>query len=245
MVVREMDHRGFEAPTFAEKRVALLRSLDAAHEAYYRSEIFDGPSFCFHAKSLNAARDGDLQRFAECSYAMLVSWGMHRMGRGGPKMLEFEKFEAALTQVWPTAMDLNGRQPDDLSVTDWDALEAIFRGLRCMATGTSLVAHSKVMAHLIPELVAPVDREYTLTFLFGRKDIDNRIDREWQMLKGALQGFFYPIRRESAFEEHATAWLADRERFRWDTSRLKIVDNLIIGLVTISRNAKKAAGGVG
>ena len=73
----------------------LLQSLDEAHAAYYRAETFSGPSLHFHIRALEA-RSLDVRGFAESAYALLTAWGMHRMGRGGPKMLEFEPFEASL-----------------------------------------------------------------------------------------------------------------------------------------------------
>ena len=100
-----------------------------------------------------------------------------------------------------------------------------------MATPTSLVGHSKVLAHALPNLVAPVDREYTLQFLFGRKNFTNHRDREWETLEMALRDFFYPILLAEPFKLRAEGWQARRAEFRWDTSPLKIVDNLVIGLI--------------
>jgi len=91
------------------------------------------------------------------------------------------------------------------------------------------------MAHLLPNLVTPVDREYTLKFLFGRGDITNGIDIEWKKLRQVLEGFFYPIGQSSVFQPKAKEWLDLPERYKWDTSPLKIVDNLVIGLSKMSR----------
>jgi hypothetical protein len=110
-----------------------------------------------------------------------------------------------------------------------------------MATGTSLVGNSKVLAHLLPNLVPPVDREYTLTFLFGNKQITNDLQGEWLKLKQILQGFFHPVAQEPLFRARAVEWLAQSDRYRWDTSQLKILDNLVIGLESLSRAEKEAA----
>jgi hypothetical protein len=87
------------------------------------------------------------------------------------------------------------------------------------------------MAHALPNLVPPVDREYTLTFLFGHGQIVNGIDSEWQKLQSMLRGFFYPVLQSEAFALKAAHWLQQTEKFRWDTSPLKVVDNLVIGFV--------------
>lgn len=215
---------------FEEQKKRLLESLDIAHEAYYQDGIFGGPSLYFHVQSLDAARNRQCDRFIECTYAMLASWGMHRMGSGGSKMREFEDFQSSMHKVWPLAAGLQDKQPGKLTEDEWSQLRTMFCEIRCMATATSLVGNSKVLAHLLPNLVPPVDREYTLMFLFGKKQIVNDMDREWQNLRQVLQGFFHPVVQNPVFQEKAERWLAQQERFRWDTSALKIVDNLVIAL---------------
>ena len=156
-------------------------------------------------------------------------------------MREFEDFRSSLRDVWPTALPLQRRTPCNICRGDWEALKAVFCGIRCMATRTSLVGNSKVMAHLLPNLIPPVDREYTLTLLFGHGRITNGIEREWDKLAVILDEFFYPVVRSPHFQSKAAKWLADENRHNWDTSELKIVDNLIIGLSKILRAEQAAA----
>jgi hypothetical protein len=216
---------------FETHRERLLQSLDAAHAAYYRAGTFGGPSLYFHLRALEAGRDGDFARFAEAVYALLATWGMHRMGRGGSKMREFKDFEDSLNALWPVVLRLQQATPEGLSHSGWRELGEVFRGIRCMATGTSLVGNSKVMAHALPNLVAPVDREYTLRFLFGTTNIFNDLEREWEKLEVILRDFFYSVVRAEPFKRKAREWQESRAEFRWDTSPLKIVDNLVIGLL--------------
>ncbi len=211
----------------------LLRNLERAHDAYYRSAVFGGPSLYFHQAALRAAELKDFERFSEMSYAVLTAWGMHRMGRGGSKMREFDDFHGSLKLLWPLILNLQQQTPDDLGESGWEELEKVFRELRCMATGTSLVGNSKVMAHALPNLIPPVDREYTLRLLLGNKNIKNDPEREWLILKSLLQGFFYPMLRAEAFIAKASKWMLDLKNFPWDTSTLKVTDNLIIGFMKI------------
>jgi hypothetical protein len=208
---------------FDEKRNRLLNAIDEAHDAYHKAALFSGPSLHFHLRAIEAAHTQDFERFAECSYAMLASWGMHRMGPGGSKMREFEEFRSSLCDVWPVALSLQTRTPDRICDGDWEELKKVFCGVRYMATGTSLVGNSKVMAHLIPNLVPPVDREYTLTLLFGHGRITNGMEREWTTLKTILNEFFYPVVRSPLFQSKAAKWLAESNRRNWDSSELKIV----------------------
>jgi hypothetical protein len=226
---------------FDDQRNRLLGALDAAHDAYYRAEIFGGPSLHFHLRSLEAARAQDFERFAEYVYAVLASWGMHRMGPGGSKMREFEEFRASLQVVWPAALRLQDKTPGNLNESDWPDLKTVFCGIRCMASGTSLVGNSKVMAHLLPHLIPPVDREYTLKFLFGNGQIRNGIEVEWKKLVQILEGFFYPVAQFPLFQSKAESWLAHNDRFKWDTSHLKILDNLVIGFSKMVRAERRRA----
>ena len=100
-----------------------------------------------------------------------------------------------------------------------------------MVSGTFLVGNSKVMAHALPNLVAPVDRQDTLRFLFGRTSITNHLEREWEKLQTILRDFFYPILQAEPFKLKAGEWQERSAEFRWDTSPLKIADNLVIGLL--------------
>jgi hypothetical protein len=215
----------------------LLENLDLAHAAYYQAETFGGPSLYFHQKAIEAGRILDIDRFADCMYATLASWGMHRMGQGGSKMCDFAIFHDSLKSVWPLVVTLHKKQPTDLTADDWRCLKSLFTGIKCMRTATSLVGNSKVMAHALPNLVPPVDREYTLKFLYGRGEIKNDIEVEWKKLEEILRGFFYPVSASMPFKDAARCWLQQRHHFVWDTSELKVIDNLVIGLMKLNRSA--------
>jgi hypothetical protein len=227
---------------FDDQRNRLLAGLDKAHDAYYRAAVFAGPSLYFHLRTLEAARTQDFERFAEYLYAVLASWGMHRMGPGGSKMREFGEFHASLRLVWPIALQLRDKTPNSLSESDWSSLREVFCRIRCMASGTSLVGNSKVMAHLLPNLIPPVDREYTLKFLFRNGQITKGIEAEGEKLVQILTGFFYPITQSLIFQPKAEEWLTQNDRFKWDTSALKIVDNLVIGLSKMVRGEQVVPG---
>ncbi len=86
------------------------------------------------------------------------------------------------------------------------------------------------MEHALPNLVPPVDRHYTLQFLFGNKNSNNQIEREWERLQKILIEFFYPVLATKPFKLKRIEWRKSHVNYKWDTSPLKIVDNLVIGL---------------
>ena len=108
-------------------------------------------------------------------------------------MREFDEFHASRRLILPITLQLRDKEPSTLTESDWESLRKVFCGIRCMASGTSLVGNSKVMAHLLPQLIPPVDREYTLKFLFRHGQITNGIAVEWEKLVQILNGFFIQL----------------------------------------------------
>jgi hypothetical protein len=76
-------------------------------------------------------------------------------------------------------------------------------------------------------LSTSIDREYTLRYLCGNTTIANDIEREWQTMKEMISGFFIPVAQDPAFAAKAEMWLAAGNP--WDTSVMKVIDNMLIG----------------
>jgi hypothetical protein len=220
---------------FGPQLTRLISDLEDAHQAYYKSAVFSGPSLHFHLKALQAGKEKDLDQFSESVYALLCAWGMHRMGKGGAKMCDFDVFYTSLRSVWAEAVALQEKLPATLQEKDWSILRHMFISIRCMNTRTSLVGNSKVMAHLLPNLVPPVDRQYTLRYLYRNGTIKNDLDSQWRMLEMILRHFFYPVLKHPAFQSAMHDWSLKKTEYRWDTSPIKAIDNLVIGLAHVDR----------
>ncbi len=100
-----------------------------------------------------------------------------------------------------------------------------------MATGASLVSHSKVMAHMLPDVVPPIDGQHTLSYLSVR--VYNGLEYERQVLRDVIQHFCIPVATNPRFRRCARRWMADVGRFPWDTSLFKTIDNLVIGAMRL------------
>jgi hypothetical protein len=213
----------------------VLANASTYHDAYYEAETFRGPSLYFHRRCIALSTEPLTVNRLECIYATLASWGMHRMGRGGSKMRPFGEFQQSVVALSRTIDELKHVKPETVAPEDWACLGEVFLGIRVMATGTSLVGNSKVMAHLVPNIVPPIDREYTLRLLRGSMNIQNDPHKEWLLMKGLMEGFFLPVARDPRLRALAGKWMADQDRYPWDTSLMKVIDNLLIG-------ARKAQG---
>jgi hypothetical protein len=218
---------------FETKREILIKNMKSYHEKYYKEAVFSGPSLYFHIKSLSLSNQNESGNFADSCYATLATWGMHRMGTGGSKMVNFEVFDNTVKLMWPKIKILQSKYPNELIESDWFLLKEIFSTIKVMESRTSLVGNSKVMAHALPNLVPPIDRQYTLTLLYGNGIIVNDIEKEWNSLREILMNYFYPISKDKDFISVSDEWMTNREKYKWDTSRLKIIDNLIIGYMKL------------
>lgn len=217
---------------YENKIVDFLTNADRYHAQCYQKMTFNDPndpSLYFHRKALTSNTENISTSQLEYIYAVLPLWGMHRIGKGGPKMLDFEVFQQSVMRVEQDILTARKANHLNMSESDWTLLEKIFKTLKIMASGTSLVGNSKVMAHLLPNIIPPIDRKYTLKYLCGNADIKNDIGTEWSMMKTIIQNFFIPVARDEAFQKKANAWMANQTQYPWDTSLFKVIDNVIIG----------------
>jgi hypothetical protein len=216
-----------------EERVTeLIEDFDGCCDVFDRANLFTGPSAYFHSKTLallrqhKSARDALLDSaFLESLYATLTAWGMHRMGPGGAKLVEFpalvdsfRTMELPIRKLSALALaDLRFEEVTDVS----DQLWAVISGLNIGCGLTKIVAGSKALHHVLPELVPPMDREYTIRFFFHHKNLS----------QGDAVAFreIYPRLHRIAVE------CRDRIDARigrgMNTSATKVIDNAIVGFV--------------
>jgi len=199
---------------------------------------FTGPSWYFHKKALSRldelgspskALNDDL--FFDYLYAALTAWGLHRMGERGAKLSEPDLIRGSFQKVSHHIERIQGYRISELredQVSEIaDAVSSIIEQLQVSATRTQLVAGSKALHHILPKLVPPVDREYTLRFFFGNTT-NAGLDRFSPIFSAychiAQQQKGRILRR---LEEH-------RE---WDTSETKVIDSAIVGFQKLKGKA--------
>jgi hypothetical protein len=207
----------------------ILVNAEKYHNQYYKADTFQGPSLFFHQRALETRHEPGSLTHLEYVYAALASWGMHRMGKKGSKMRSFDKFRISIESVLKKILEAQAYNYTEMDDKKWSILENIFKGVKVMASGTSIVGNSKVMHHMLPNIVPPIDREYTLWYLRGNTNIKNDLNYEWQLMKDIISNFFIPVASDAKFESKASKWISRKDVYPWDTSILKVVDNLIIG----------------
>lgn len=181
-----------------------------------------------HLMALKTGRAPEFKNHVECVYDVVRAWGMDTQAEKNnpkrPKMVDIEIFTESVSRLKHIVIDLQMKNLCDLVPTDWTMIESLFKDINVMQTRRHLVGHSKVLAHLIPDIVSPVDQNNTLAYL----DLTHPIGliKEWQMFRDIHVGFVIPVAASLDFQIEAQKWIADGE-FPWDTSVPKIIDNLV------------------
>jgi len=165
------------------------------------------------------------------------------MGRGGSKMQPFPAFQASMLALRDQCRRARTFKFQAMGDAEWSLVKDIFTGIKVMATRTRLVGHSKVLAHVCPGIVPPIDREYTLRHLKGTTSIRNGLESGWILMREIIGDFFIPVASDPEFRRQAESWVAEQGLFPWDTSLFKVIDNLVIGAVKANPRLPRSSSG--
>jgi hypothetical protein len=216
---------------------ALVASFSTYVSVFEASEAFRGPSLYFHERALERRQmHGDVaslfkdERFFEYVYAVLPAWGMHRMGMQRAKVGTFnvmvQSFRACrsdIERLWTRSITAVAA---DEALAVAEDLWSIISRLRVSTSGTRIVAGSKALHHVLPELVPPIDRQYTFRFFTGQKSVTDE--------RGAfLEWFPYFCRIGRECEPAIDAVLARRGFMA--TGPAKTIDNAIMGFMQAAK----------
>ena len=229
-----------------ERRVNdLIAGFDQYVQAFNDGNPFTGPSIYFHHKTLAVLRQHSTpcsalhsDEFLDYLYATLASWGMHRMGPGGAKLADMSQIkdsfahqEASIREVQSLSMcTIPSAHVSHVISTVWDILDS----LRVGTSGTKLVANSKALHHLLPALVPPIDRAYTLRFFYDNTTLSKGDEATFK----EIYPYFHRIavtRREQITSHLGTGM---------NTSETKVIDNAIVGFVRthlVERRQRRSA----
>lgn len=179
-------HRGLREPRqrrsvrVSDRIGKLTAGFPGYVAAFEASQAFPGPSLYFHLRAIERRREHhtaksllDDSLFLEYVYAVLPAWGMHRMGPQAAKVGDFVQITTALKesapaleQLWPLRItELEEHDSGEAAALAWDVIARI----KVSTSRTQIVAGSKFLHHVLPDLVPPIDRQYTFNFFTGQK----------------------------------------------------------------------------
>lgn len=213
---------------------ALIADFGGCVRRFETSATFSGPSIYFHERAIERRRlhqsaAGLLadERFLEYVYAVLPSWGMHRMGSQAAKVTDFSKLAASLRTAIPAIEEL---WPLDITLLDPEKVPEVARrawqviaSIRASTSETQIVAGTKTLHHVLPDLIPPIDRQYTFRFFTGQKQVqhgDRRAFLEW-----------YPYLAEIGRRCHGPIGAALTSNGPMASGAAKVIDNAIIGFM--------------
>ena len=220
----------------ARQRVCeLCAGFDRYISAFESETLFTGPRLYFHHKTLSIRRilgssvEACLQSevFFESLYATLASWGLHRMGPGNTKLVDmpvmvrgFHCQEESLKNL--ARVTIQDLSPQNVLHTA-DQIWKLIWDLPVGIGNTKLVSGSKALHHLLPNLVPPIDREYTVQFFFNNKNAIQGDEERQRKAFLLMYPYFAQVCRERKAEIETCLGRA------MNTSFTKVVDNAIVG----------------
>ena len=146
--------------------------------AFSDSQRFGGPSLYFHQKTIERRREHHTMAslladdvFFDSLYATLAAWGLHRMGPSKTKLRELPEIRESIRAEAARVDELAGLTINDVSDSERssvvDRVWSILTRLQVSQAAVQIVANSKTLHHLLPELVPPIDRQYTFRFFYA------------------------------------------------------------------------------
>ena len=221
------------------------RYYEKSKEVYNK---FGGPSVYFHLECIKECRGGIFlgNKHLELIYATLVSWGMHRMGNTNSQMVNFNTFTESITKHTDFFNDLKGKSLLKLEPKELEdclkKLENVFTKLKVSNSKNAIiVANSKVIHHILPNLLLPIDRQYTIRFF-------TRIKDNWFSDKSGKYKLVSIPRKEKQYDLFKKIVYKSYDFFKnielrefeinqdtFNTSYPKILDNLIVAYVRMGK----------
>ncbi|HZT04520.1 MAG TPA: hypothetical protein VFA39_19890, partial [Steroidobacteraceae bacterium] len=168
--------------------------------AYERFRSFGGPSVYFHEQCLQAGANEFLsERHLEMLYATLASWGMHRMGDPDAtktRLTDWPCFHDSILQQVDHLKGFRNLRMLDLSERDYceciTGLKPHYEKLKLSVSRATVVVNAKALYHIFPELIPPVDRQYTIRFFKQAPEC-------WRNARGKFRMFDLPVSPEEQF----------------------------------------------
>ena len=224
-LIQQGRRNGTQNRAIEDRLRGLIENFDRYLNHFVKNIKFSGPSVYFHKKVIQKIRKTEQYEklfsddiYFDYLYATIVSWGMNTMGKNGPKMTEFDTFKQSILNNKKNLIKLSKLRLEKVELSEIkEVLKIIFDSLKIMKSDSKLVGNSKVLHHLLPDLIVPIDRTHTLRFFFNNSNI-NTLEADLFL---ELFDHFQRISKAIKFENY--------ELNGFNTSIPKIIDNAIMG----------------
>jgi len=165
----------------------------------------------------------------------MPSWGMHRMGSKGAKMVNFDIFKKEIIKNISEINELKNRNYRNINIDN--IAKFITEKIHVSKSYSYLVSSSKVLHHIIPEIFCPIDRNYSLRFMkynkeyWGSKSINVNNEYAYAFIFYTEMYDFLKINEKIMSEYIVEVNQNNINDINFNTSLTKIFDNLIMAYV--------------
>ncbi len=168
-----------------------------------------------------AVRD---DRFLHSLYQTLNAWGI---GRRASRLLPEAEFAAAVRARETEIAELENTSLEDLSLDTEAVCQRVWKvvdELGIIQNDTRIVPGTKTLHHILPDLVAPMDRGYTQKFFqWHNPQFQYDQARKFRVIFLA----FVDVARAVRPSQFVTGG--------WNSSLTKVIDNAVVGFVTLEQ----------
>lgn len=172
-------------------------------------------------------------------YATLKSWNMDQRGA---KLVDFKKFKRGIKKLKSKIFELEKDSMLNLKKSNFNSVlekvNYVFKNLIIMATKTQIVGISKTLHFLLPNLVMPIDRKYTMNFCFGNNRYESNIKKEMVDFDFIFIAFYW-ISKQLKLKPQDLRNSSLQNWHMWNKSIPKMIDNAIIGFMTSGKRRGK------
>lgn len=175
--------------------------------------------------------------FIELLYVTLTAWNMNSRGA---KLQDYERLKESIFKTKKMFLELDHYSLKDINNQKVrDILKKLFFELDLVSNGKPpLVTFSKTMHFMLPDLIGPIDRKYTLQYFYQNTYVPKSIEKQFERFM-EIEKAYSVIAQKIQFEKYRNS--------NWNSSIPKMVDNTIIGYMKLElkRSTKqKTVGGI-
>lgn len=205
----------------------LVRNFERCLTEFERRNPFSDRQFRLHEKTIALRANHDSARraladddFLKSLHDTLAAW----LGRAA-SLRETHDFETAIRARSNVIAALDKHTIDSTNSETLEMLWLLIRRLEITDNETKLVASTKALHHLLPQLVVPINRTYTAPFLL-------RCQQEhFQNLAAEKKTFTLAFNVFSVVAKATDPGQYVNRGCKWNTSATKVIDNAIVGLM--------------
>lgn len=199
--------------SFSQKR-DIKKYLDKTSDDY---RYLDPGRFLYEIAMKHHTKDRFSTCYIELVYITLKAWNMNSRGA---MLSDFSIFKNSIINCKSYFDKLQSRDVDGSVESHRQILKELFVKLKLTQNTSPLITFSKVLHFFIPNLIAPIDRKYTLSFF--KKNHSNTFHEDNQFPTFMdIQNAYSIFARKHNLKE-----FLDKN---WNQNIPKIIDNLIIG----------------